>query len=383
MKKAIQDRRIIFWTLLTILLASWIGPNASAEPVVSGSDKASVELYGQVNRALLYADDGDEGSLFHVDNSNSSTRVGLNGKASRDGLTVGSKFEVELQSNASSDVNQEDPNTSDDDTHFGVRHADLFLQFDRFGKISFGQGDTASNGASEVDLSGTGIIGYSGTADMAGGIFFYDSESEILSDVTVGQVISNLDGNSRKDRLRYDTPSFSGLGFALSTFTDENSENKSKSAYDAAIRYSGRTGEVTMAAAIAYSAYPSDQKDGKEKRVNGSASIAFSGFSFTFAAGNETLDSDPHDAKTFYYGKLGYTMEFWRIGETALAIDYGLYTDIEKQEDEAKTMGLMFVQKLQDWSTEIYAGFRSHDLEREGADYDAVNALMIGTRIRF
>jgi hypothetical protein len=198
-----------------------------------------------------------------------------------------------------------------------------------------------------------------------------------------GDVISNPDGTIRENRIRYDTPVFSGVGVALSTVTDPNSDLEVRSAYDAAIRYSGMAGDVAVAAAIAYSAHPSDQMDGKDRLVNGSASVAFSGFSFTFAAGNETVDSHTQEEKKFYYGKAGYTMEFWNIGQTALAIDYGQYKDAKNKEDETKTMGLMFVQKLQDWSSEIYAGFRTHDLDHESADYDAVNELAIGTRISF
>lgn len=380
MKKNVGTPRVGIWLLFTYLFFLGSGTPAIAEPVSSGSDKAAVQLYGQVNRGMLYADDGDAGALYHVDNANSSTRVGLNGKAMGEGLAVGSKFEVELRSNASNVVNQTKP---DEEGTFAVRYVDVFFQFDRIGKISLGQGDTASNGASEVDLSGTGVIGYSSVSDLAGGIFFYDRDADTISGTKIGDVMNNLDGNSRKDRLRYDSPTISGLGFALSTFADQDTDEKAKSAYDAALRYSGKTGDITMAAAIAYSAYPSDQKDGKERLVNGSASVAFSGFSITFAAGNESLDDAARDSRNFYYGKAGYAMEFWKIGQTALAIDYGQYNDAKNKEDEAKTMGLMVVQKLEDWSTEIYAGFRTHDLDRDGTDYDAVNAMMIGTRIKF
>ncbi len=46
---------------------------------------------------------------------------------------------------------------------------DMFLKDKRYGKLFIGQGHTASDGSSEVDLSGTSIIGYSALSDMAGG----------------------------------------------------------------------------------------------------------------------------------------------------------------------------------------------------------------------
>ena len=53
----------------------------AAAPVNAFGDKVSVQLYGQINRALLYADDGNESKLYFVDNKNSSTRFGFNAKA--------------------------------------------------------------------------------------------------------------------------------------------------------------------------------------------------------------------------------------------------------------------------------------------------------------
>ena len=356
MKKDIRFLRITFWAFLMFLFASSIGTSVMADPASNSTGNTTVQQHKQVNQTVL-----------------------MDGKP----LTVGSTFKAELSPHASNELPQESPDTEFTDNRIDIRHAELFFQLDKIGKISFGQGDTASNGAAEVDLSGTRIIGYGGDGDLAEGIFFYDKDIDTILDTKDGDVISNFDGHSRKDRIRFDTPTFSGLGVALSTFTDQDADSEVKSAYDAAIRYSGMAGDVAVAAAIAYSTHPSDQIDGKERLVNGSASVAFSGFSITFAAGNESLDNDTNDSKKFYYGKAGYTMEFWNIGQTALAIDYGQYNNDNNKEDETKTMGFMFVQKLQDWSSEIYAGFRTHDLEGESADYEAVKALTVGTRINF
>jgi hypothetical protein len=356
MNKDIRIIRIIFYAFWAFLFLSNSGVPVMAESASAGTGKTAEQQCKQVNLAVSYEMNGEP-------------------------LTIGSKFEV--PSNANIEFNDVAPDLADTDGQTGVRVADLFFQFDKIGRISIGQGDNARNGATGVDLSGTGVVGYAGAGDLAEGIFFYDKESDFISCLKGGDVISNPDGGIRKDRIRYDTPVFSGVGVALSTVTDSNSDLEVRSTYDAAIRYSGMAGDVAVAAAIAYSAHPSDQMDGKERLVNGSASVAFSGFSFTFAAGNETVDNDTRDGRKFYYGKAAYTMEFWNIGQTALAIDYGQYKDAKNREDETKTIGLMFVQKLQDWSSEIYAGFRTHDLDHESADYDAVNELAIGTRINF
>jgi hypothetical protein len=110
------------------------------------------------------------------------------------------------------------------------------------GRVTVGYGDTASNSTSEVDLSGTTVIGFSEVEDLAGGILFRDKNGE-LSDTTIGNVFDNLDGLGRDDRIRYDSPSFTGVKFSTSAVADNR--------WDAAIRYGGDFGPVKTAAAIA------------------------------------------------------------------------------------------------------------------------------------
>jgi hypothetical protein len=327
--------------------------SASTEAETSG-----VQLYRQVNQSVLKEKGGER-------------------------FTIGSEIEIDLPSNADNGFNDETSNAELAGNGPAFRQADLFLKYDKIGKLSFGQGETASQILSQIDLSGTDLTGYYGGKDQGSSIFFYDTNFSRLSDSAGGDMMGYLNGNRRKDRFRYDTPRFLGWGVAISTFADQDQDLKNTPAYDAALSYSGSAGDIDMAAAIGYAAHPSDPENGDANVVNGSASVAYSGFSITLAAGNEQHSDGGYESKKFYYGKLGYAMEFWQIGQTALVIDYGKYSEVSQEEDKAKTMGIMFVQKIQDWSSEIYAGFRTQDMEHEGAEYDAVNALTVGTRINF
>ena len=53
-----------------------------------------------------------------------------------------------------------------------------------FGTLRLGQGDTASNGTSEVDLSGTDVAAYSSVADVGGSFEFRDGSDK--TGITVG-----------------------------------------------------------------------------------------------------------------------------------------------------------------------------------------------------
>lgn len=352
------------------LAAALVAPQAHAAP------EFKVKLYGQVNRAMLWADDGSDSKLLFVDNSNSSTRFGIDGKAVVEGgLSIGGKFEAELQSNSSTDVNQAAERT---DAVLKERHMDVWLE-GPFGKLSLGQGNTASNETSEVDLSGTTVIAYSDVKQFVGGYSFSNERDESIEGTPkVKDVFNNLDGLSRDDRVRYDTPSFAGFTVSASVLPQE--------AWDAALRYSGEFGGTKVAAAVAY-ADLGDMDKTVEGQVNGSASVLLPfGLSLTGAAGQKQLDaalSGRKDDPMFWYGKVAYTAKLLFSGSTTFGVDYGASNDVKKDADEATTWAAFVVQKLDAYNTELYAAYRSHQLDRSGADYADVTGFMTGARVKF
>lgn len=341
--------------------------------VRSTGDKVSARIYGQVNRGLLYVNDGENSDLMFVDNDNSSTRIGFLGNARlNDDLTAGARIEVQFESNSTAAVSQDDQSVGPN--NFTERHLDLFFESKAYGKLSIGQGSTASDSTSEVDLSGTDVVGYSSISDLAGGIKFYDTAADTLSNVRIGDVVSNMDGLSRKDRLRYDTPTFAGLVLSTSLVEDEQQ--------DLAIRYSRKFQGTKIAAAIAYA--NTEASSTVKNQFNGSVSALIdSGLNATFAAGYQDTDAANRDDPIFYYIKLGYILNIFDMGSTALALDYGRFNDIAQNDDEVDTIGAFAVQNLTNWGTELYLGYRYHSLDRSGFDYDDIHVILSGARIKF
>ncbi len=342
--------------------------------VRSRGDKVSAKIYGQVNRGVLYVNDGENKEFIHVDNDNSSTRLGLSGSAKlNDDFSVGTKIEVQFESNSTASVSQ-DNKSGVGPNSFTERHLDLFLNSKTFGKLSLGQGDTASNGSSEVDLSGTSVIGYSGVDFFAGGMKFFDQNTNALSNVTIGGVFSNMDGLSRRDRVRYDTPALAG--FTLSGSVTEREQQ------DIVLRYSGKFPWFKLAGAVAYA--NTDASASTENQYNGSVSVLLNnGFNITLAGGQREMIASNREEPLFYYAKLGYKADFFAIGTTALALDYGRFNDIAQNDDEADTFSLLAVQNLTKLGTELYIGYRLYRLERPGSDFDEINAVLTGARIKF
>ena len=342
--------------------------------VKAGNPKASVNIYGQVNKAVLYSNDGDKGNVYLVDNDNSSTRVGLKGAIKpNDKYSIGTRIEVEYQTNPSNLVNQEDKRV--EDIGFQKRHLDLWVDANTYGKLSIGHGSTASDGTSEMDLSGTDVVGYSGVADMAGGQRFFDKNANTLSDTPINAAFSNMDGLGREERIRYDSPSFGGLVGSASYVAEGGG--------DLALRYTSQVDAFKLAAAVAY-ANPGSSSDIVDDQLAASISVLHdSGFNGTFAMGTRDQKGAGVNDAGFFYSKFGYRGRWCPLGVTSLSADYGRFSDFDANGDDADAFGLQMVQDLQEWGTEAYLGYRFHKLDRNGVDFDNINAVMTGMRVKF
>jgi predicted porin len=323
---------------------------------------------------VLYSNDGDDGNFYLVDNDNSSTRIGVLGTIHpSDKYEVGTRLEFEYQTNPSNLVNQEDKRV--EDLGFEKRHLDLWVDSNSIGKFSLGWGSTASDGTSEMDLSGTGVIGYSSIADMAGGQLFFNKNTGALSDTPIIAVYSNLDGLGREERIRYDSPSFNGFVGSASYVAEGGG--------DLAVRYTAQMNAFKLAAAAAY-ANPGSSSIFIEDQLAGSVSVLHdSGFNGTFAMGTRDQKGAGVNDAGFFYTKFGYRGSWCPLGVTYLSADFGRFSDFDVNGDDADTVGLQMVQDLETWGSEAYLGYRFHKLDRNGVDFDTINAIMTGMRVKF
>ena len=118
-----------------------------ATTVRKGNKKVSVTLYGKMNRAMLFWDDGAEQNAYSVDNSYESSRFGLKGSAKITGeWSAGYQIEAEVRSASSEAVNQID---DDNGTRSGgtlgnearlllLRQSFMYLDNKTFGNVRWG-----------------------------------------------------------------------------------------------------------------------------------------------------------------------------------------------------------------------------------------------------
>src|SRR5688572_758894 len=124
-------------------LAAAVGAALFVGATAVQAQNLQVQLYGQVSRALMFADDGHQSKWFHVDAQPSSTRFGIQGSAqATPGLRVGARIESEMKSNPSDQVSFANPSRgavgAEEQVLFAERWLDAFFE-GSWGRVNIGQ----------------------------------------------------------------------------------------------------------------------------------------------------------------------------------------------------------------------------------------------------
>jgi hypothetical protein len=204
-------------------------------------------------------------------------------------------------------------------------------------------------------------------------MLFRQKSDDSLTDVRIGDAFNNFDGLLRKNRLRYDTPTFYGFHLSGAAFSEQR--------YDGALWWGGQ-GYGFKAAAGAGLTDLNDDDEGLQ--YGGSFSILHenTGLNFTLSSGKLERDdqSDPYN----FYGKVGLLRNFFPFGWTALGVDYTRSVNLPTDNDDSYSIGVVAVQYFEKYGTELYALYRLHSLDRdvEPSVHD-IGLLSIGTRVKF
>ncbi|MFQ6017062.1 MAG: porin [Kiloniellaceae bacterium] len=365
-------------------------PLAAPQRVVtSGKDDVKLTLSGQVNRVSFFGDDGTESNFFHSDNENSSTRWRLVGSGRIDDeWSVGTLIEQDIGQTNNSSAVKIDQDSSVSDVSFDNRHLTAWLDSKRFGRLWLGKGNTASNNITQIDLSGTTVIEYSGLEDIGGGLEFRTDGAPAPdgpkvsggSDAVGSGVYSQFDGLSRRNRIEYDTPTLMGFKAGFS--------HSQGDAWDATLRHSANFEQVglKLAAGFGYWEYGS-RTDVADSAFGGSISVLHdSGANLTFSGGTFDREAETATKSDDPFGifiKPGWQLKLTPLGKTAVSGHYARADDMQRDGDEFTSWGFAAVQHIDRAALELFGFFRQYDLDRPGTDFEAINLAGFGARVKF
>jgi predicted porin len=223
-----------------------------ATTVRKGNRVVSVELYGQVNKVLMFWDDGIESDVYVADSDISSTRFGLRGSASlKPGWTAGYRIEIQMESASSISNSQdyEDLPGDDSGTDISVRRTSLYVESARLGRVTMGKTSIATD---DLVYTYLGAVNVTGAEFVGGGLRLRHGDGDFvggaggdpdLNAVSISTVATDTD-IGRKDAIRYDTPSI--YGFILSAGWGESD------VADISLRFRKEWNSIQVVAAAGY-----------------------------------------------------------------------------------------------------------------------------------
>jgi Gram-negative porin len=303
----------------------------------SANRRLQVSLYGQVNRALLFWDDGFDGGTFIVDNHTSSSRFGFTGQAVvKPGWTAGFRLEFEAAFPSSHEVFN-GPGDSDGlvegsfASALRIRQSYWDIASHDHGRVAVGYQSPATDDITIINL-GSQMNDAAVHYNSAFRVRLDLAKPFITTDLTWGEIAHNVD-SLRGYFLRYDTPILAG--FLLSTaFNDD--------VWDVALRYQNGADRFRFAAGFGYMKDAREFGDAMPRQrpfedLKGSASLIHNptGLYVSVAGGwrNAAVEVPAAgDQARFHYAQLGISKQWFAAGKTAVYVDHGVYRNFNTGE---------------------------------------------------
>jgi hypothetical protein len=361
-----------------------------------GNRVVSLEISGQVNKALLFWDDGVDSDTFIVDPDSDGTRVRFTGKAKlKPGWEAGYTLEFNFRDAQSQVVSQD---VDDGGDNFTIRRNFWYIESERLGRLTLGQENQATDGINEIDVVPT----YSTVSKThyAGAFKIRTSDGGGLADNSLAwQDVLGAIGGGQEDIVRYDTPSI--YGFIASASWGDND------IWDVALHFQKQWNSIKVVAGIGYLKDDrSNELTNTDSQLSGSISAMHvpTGLFVTFAAASRDQRSSDEDATNLYF-KGGISRRWLPYGDTTLWADYAKFEGFSEgllfngdndpagtrndllTASEATVWGFGVVQSIDSAAMNVYAlaQFFSSDLDVDGARLDTEDhyAIVVGSHLKF
>jgi len=350
-----------------------------------GNRKVSLELYGWVNEAVFFWDDGTEQNVYVGTNTLEQSRFGLKGTAKINAeWEAGYKIEIGVKGADAGAFSQTNAGFSSSSGSLGIRKGYWYFKSNKLGEIAVGQNGTASyHAVDDADAVSTrnysdfeaAAVAMSSFGTLSGGVPTGLTWKDILrgfNNRTPGQ-------SGRRNVARYDTISFGGLVLSAAWGEDD--------LWDVGATFSHDFGEVKIAAKAGYGQSTDEMATGcggpalnfKCEWFGAGATIMHmpTGFYVFGGYGWQQIDSlGPgfDDTSTTWLVQPGIEKKWHPLGKTTI---FGEYRHDEPGSNPGKTQSADIdfwaagvVQNIEAAAMDLYVIYR-----HAGGDYVAAGAL--------
>jgi hypothetical protein len=383
---------------------------AATLAMFAGTACAETELYGWVNRAIMHTDDGFEQSTLFVDNAFNQSTLGVKSMGHLNKCVMfGGVLEAYFNVNNSRSVGQL-ANVNLETNTVLVRTADTWVDLGVWGKLTLGYGYASSYKIMQMSYSGAGdTVSSAEVANLAGGMHFHPStgaaslvRTTILNPSVneafnvpdgVGSIDSITGRYASKNRIRYDSDKWCGLGLSASfgsvqprdvlEFDYDLFSVSSRQYVDVALRYEGNFCDFLLSGGVAWAKYTRDGMITDDSGVTVAAanrgvrlwagSVAAehkcTGLNVAVAYGNQRKIFESLNNQKVWFFQVGDRLCLTHYGKTNVVLDYYWGRNALVNNDRAQSYAVGVVQDFDKVNTSLYATVRAYKLS------DSVNEL--------
>lgn len=338
--------------------------------VVSGNANINVKLSGRIHRMLHFVQDGKDSTLFYTDSDQGPTslRVDATTHPSKN-LTIGGTIELGIQQNRPLRVSQDSQDVGIDITG---RLAEIYADSSKYGKLTLGRGFMASWVTPEIDLSGTQNGSLLTVGMLFGGLKFVEKETNKLSDIRVHNVFVDIERLLIMDRIRYDSPFFSGFRTSGGVASDGR--------WDLALRSRHSAGDFSLRGAVTYQDEPFLDIDWRWD-AGISARHEPTGLNLTVGFSREGFNGGREGHGIIF--KPGWLADLFTFGKTAISLDVFHNSNISTEGETGDSIGMFVVQNWDKYGMRFYAGYRRLNIDNPDVKTKSLNVLSFGVLLQF
>jgi len=335
-----------------------------------GNRVVSLEVSGQVNRALVWHDD-DNSTVEKFSSRDNDGRSGSRFRF-RGGAKINADWSASFLIEIGVDNNEATASNSRADTNAGVlfRHTRVTISSRTYGTVHVGRTNTATEGIAEIALASA----------------FTNNSAEEASQVAA-TVVTGLDGASRKNGVHYVSPTVAGFSASASWFHDTNANTQNDDGWAVALRYAGEYGAIRVAAGIGYTEQENGTTtDDPATMVSGSGSIMHvpTGLFLNGVAGVVEAEDSTVETTAWWIGG-GIRRKWNSLGNTTLEVGYG-QSDTDGQAANPYFWQAGISQNIDAAAMDVYLNYQYHDADTDDGDAtttEEASIVVLGARVKF
>ena len=335
--------------------------------VSAANSKVDLTIGGRVHRTLHYIDDGKHDAIFQGAGISSNSEMWLTGEGKlTESVSMGAYMRWDISKNdASHSFATGNPTTSDTEDTGQSKYEYIYFKSASMGTLSMGAIEPVADGT--VDAHNGSFAGEASAYLSA--VRTTTSAGAFSGTATnfVGVVDAGIDAN----RVRYDSPSFSG--FSVGGDLEHGGGGS------VAVNYSGTVAGIALDASYGYEA------DGGGDSISG-GSIRLKHSSGLHLSGNyakNSVEGSTADQK-FWRVVGGYDAKLNSLGNTNISLYYEESEDKTAKGNESEAMGIGIGQALDAVGGNIQLDYMTFSFSDAAAtNYNDIDVVLLETSFNF